>query len=157
MKKEQERLVVLNKVLVGELSKRQAAQVLGLSVRHVKRLLAGYRKEGARVLAHGNRGKKPKHALDERMKKKVAVLASSTYVGVNTQHFTELLAEREDIMLSRSSVRRILLTVGLTSPRNPDASGQNIAVEGRDGHRRVCCCRLTAVPIHRDWKEEGLI
>ena len=50
-KKEQERSVVLNKVLIEELSKRQAAEVLGLSVRQVKRLLAGYRKGGARVLA----------------------------------------------------------------------------------------------------------
>ena len=116
-KKEQERSVVLNKVLIGELSKRQAAEVLGLSVRQVKRLLAGYRKEGARVLAHGNRGKKPKHTLDDDIKKRVAALAVSTYAGVNTQHFTELLAEREDIVLSRSSVRRILLDVGLTSPR----------------------------------------
>lgn len=116
-KKEQERSVVLNKILIGVLSKRQAAEVLDLSVRQVKRLLAGYRKEGARVLTHGNRGRKPKHTLDDDIKERVAALAGSTYAGVNTQHFTELLAEREDIVLSRSSVRRILLDVGITSPR----------------------------------------
>lgn len=51
------------------------------------------------------------------MKEEVAVLAGSIYAGVNTQHFTELLAEREGIVISRSSVRRILLGVGLASPR----------------------------------------
>ena len=116
-KKEQQRLIVLNQVMAGELSKKQAAKVLGLSVRQVKRLVARYRKEGARALAHGNRGRMPKHALDEGMKEEVAVLAGTTYAGVNTQHFTELLAEREEIVISRSAVRRILLGVGLTSPR----------------------------------------
>ncbi len=44
-------------------------------------------------------------------------LARSTYVGFNTQHFTERLAEREGIYLSRSTVRRILLSGGISSPR----------------------------------------
>jgi hypothetical protein len=47
----------------------------------------------------------------------VIELAISVYAGCNTQHFTELLAEREDIRLSRSSVRRILMTQGLSGPR----------------------------------------
>ncbi len=116
-KKEQQRLMVLNQVMVGELSMNQAGEVLDLSVRQVKRLVARCRKEGTQALAHGNKGRKPKHALDESTKKKVADLAGSKYTGVNTQHFTELLAEREEIVISRSSVRRILLDVGLTSPR----------------------------------------
>ena len=36
-----------------------------LSVRHTKRLLARYRKKGARALAHGNRFRKPYNATDE--------------------------------------------------------------------------------------------
>ena len=44
-------------------------------------------------------------------------LARSTYAGCNFQHFTELLAEREDIALSRSSVRLILFGAGIRSPR----------------------------------------
>jgi len=47
----------------------------------------------------------------------VLTLARSTYAGCNNQHFTELLAEREDISLSRSSVRCILLKAGIRSPR----------------------------------------
>ena len=115
--KEQNRLIVLNQVGSGNLTVSQAAKLLALSPRHVWRLLAAYRKEGAAALAHGNRGKKPHNALDEEVKKRVQSLAESTYVGFNTQHFTEKLAEGQGIYLSRSAVRRILLSAGISSPR----------------------------------------
>ena len=38
---------MLNQVETGQLTGRGAAEVLGLSVRHVRRILAAYRKEGA--------------------------------------------------------------------------------------------------------------
>jgi len=63
-RKEQKRLMVLNQVEVGWMRGREAAEVLGLSLRHVRRILAAYRKEGAAALAHGNRGRKPHHALE---------------------------------------------------------------------------------------------
>jgi transposase len=116
-KKEQARLMVLNELQRGEITGGEAAEVLGLSLRHVKRIQAAYRKEGAQALAHGNRGKKPPNALDEGLKRQVLELAQSTYAGFNHQHFTELLAEREGITISRSSVRRILLGAGIKSPR----------------------------------------
>jgi transposase len=115
--KEQRRLMVLNQVESSKMTAKQAAEVLDLSLRHVRRILAAYRKEGAAALAHGNRGRKPHNALDESLKKWVSELAQSTYAGCNNQHFTELLAEWEGIILSRSSVRRILLEVGIRSPR----------------------------------------
>lgn len=116
-KKEQSRLMVLNQVEVGKVIAGKAAELLGLSLRHMRRILAAYRKEGAQALAHGNRGRKPYNALEGGLRKQVVELAQSTYAGCNTQHLSELLAEREDIVLSRSSVRRILLEVGIRSPR----------------------------------------
>ena len=116
-RKEQVRLVVLNQVEGGEMIGREASRVLGLSLRHVRRLLAAYREEGAAALAHGNRGRRPHNALGEGLRRQVAELAGSTYAGCNNQHLSELLAEREGITLSRSSVRRILLGVGIRSPR----------------------------------------
>lgn len=99
------------------MSRRGAAEVLGLSVQHLKRILAAYRKEAAEALAHGNRGKTPCNALDAGTKDRVVELAQSTYTGCNHQHFTELLAEREGIILSRSTVRRFLVEEGVNSPR----------------------------------------
>jgi len=116
-RKEQKRLMVLNQVGMGGMTGMESAQLLSLSLRHVRRLLAAYRREGAVALAHGNRGRKPCHALNTSLKERVLELARSTYAGCNNQHFTELLAEREGVTLSRSSVRRILLGAGIRSPR----------------------------------------
>jgi len=116
-RKEQRRLVVLNEVEKGMLTGSQAAGVLALSLRHLRRLLSAYRKKGAAALAHGNRGHKPQHSINEAVRKGVIELAKCAYAGFNTQHFTELLSEREGIVLSRSSVRRILLKAGIRSPR----------------------------------------
>ncbi len=109
--------MVLNQVEGGRMGGREAGEVLDLSLRHVRRLLAAYRKDGAQALAHGNRGRKPHNALDKVLSMKVSELAESTYAGCNNQHLSELLAERESITLSRSSVRRILLGAGIRSPR----------------------------------------
>ena len=116
-REEQRRLMVLNEVGRGRLGGRQAAEVLKLSLRQSRRLIVAYRKEGAQALAHGNRGRKPPNAIEEELRQQVLELASCKYSGFNHQHFTELLAEREDIFLSRSSVRNILLESGIRSPR----------------------------------------
>ena len=58
-RKDQKRLMVLNQVGRGVVTCREASALLHLSLRHARRLLAAYRKEGAAALAHGNRGRKP--------------------------------------------------------------------------------------------------
>ena len=115
--KEQQRLMVLNQVERGELTGEQAAELMGLGLRQVRRLLASYRKEGGAALAHGNRGRRPVHALSEEIRNQVVALAQGRYAGFNHHHLTELLAEREGLAMSRSSVWRILTAAGLRSSR----------------------------------------
>ena len=115
--REQNRLKVLNEVNLGKLKIQQAAKLMGLSLRHAKRLLAGYRKEGATALAHGNRGRLPYNAIDLAIQDQVIELARTRYTGFNQQHFSEKLDEKEGLPLSRSTVRRILLKEGIASPR----------------------------------------
>ena len=116
-RKEQQRLLVLTKVLQGELSGPEAAGAMGVSLRHERRLMAAFRQEGAAGLAHGNRGLRPAHALDEDFKRQLVSLVKDRYLGCNHQHLSELLKEREGISLSRSSVRRVMMASGLGSPR----------------------------------------
>ncbi len=115
--KEQTRIKVLNEVNLGNINGAQAAVLLHLSLRHVRRLLAAYRRGGVADLVHGNRGRAAWNAIQVQVKERVLELARLKYRGVNTQHLSELLAEREEIKLSRSSVRRIRLEGGLNSPR----------------------------------------
>lgn len=116
-KKEQKRLLVINQVEAKKISYRQASQILELSIRQVKRLIATYRGRGVRGIAHGNKDRKPGNTLPAEVKQKIFYLMQTTYAGCNTQHYTELLEEREGIKVSRSTVRRILLEAGIKSPR----------------------------------------
>ena len=115
--KEQKRIQVLAGVLEGRIKLAQASELMGVSERHAWRLLAAFRREGAAAIAHGNRGRTPQISTDPATQDRVRNLAKGTYEGFNHTHLTEVLAEREGIDLSRSTVRRILLSAGIKSHR----------------------------------------
>lgn len=115
-REELRRIEVLSRVDSGLLTALDAAKLLELSVRQVRRILAAYRKEGPAALAHGNRGRKPAHTIPVETRKRVVELAQSKYVDYNHQHLSEELA-CDGIVISRPSVRRILGEVGLKSPK----------------------------------------
>lgn len=114
---EQRRLYVLTELLAGRLTAIEAALSLDVSIRHLKRLKARYRREGIAALVHGNRGRRSWHALDPVLAERVVELARTRFVGLNHSHLADLLAEREGITLERSTVRRLLVRAGLPSPR----------------------------------------
>jgi len=116
-RKEQKRLKVLNDLEAGTTTIQKASELLGLSLRHVYRLQARYRVEGAAALAHGNRGHPPPHRTPEELQQRVLELIRSHYYDYNDCHLTEVLAEEHDIALSRSTVRRIRHAAGLRGPR----------------------------------------
>lgn len=115
--REQRRLMILNEIEGGRLKMREAAEMMVVSLRQARRLRAAYRRDGAEGLAHGNRGRRPHNALDADVAATVVGLTREKYLGVNQQHLTELLQEREGIQLSRSTVRRVLRCAGIGSPR----------------------------------------
>ena len=115
--KEQGRLKVLNSLLAEQMTVGQAAEQMGVSTRHTRRMLAAYRKEGVAALAHGHRGRRPPNATPETIRAEVLRLVSTRYVGTNHTHLSELLGEREGIDIDRSTLRRILVSAGFNSPR----------------------------------------
>ena len=115
--KEQKRAMILTGVVEGRLTAGEAAELMSLSCRQERRLRHAFLRDGPTALVHGNRGRRPVHTLDERLRERVAALAENVYTGCNDKHLSELLAEREGIALSRSSVRRILRAAGRRSPQ----------------------------------------
>lgn len=113
----QQRLVVLNALERGELVMAEAATLVGLSVRQLRRIRRAYRRRGAKALVHGNRGRPSPRRVSTAIRDRVIRFARTAYAGVNHRHLTELLAEREDLVLSHPTVHRILRAVGLRSPR----------------------------------------
>ena len=114
---EQTRLEVLNRVVAHQLDVGRASELLGVSERHGWRILAAYKENGAAALAHGNRGRASTNAISLETRERVIGLAATRYAGVNHTHLSELLAEREGIVLARTTVRAILTKAGIGSPR----------------------------------------
>ena len=116
-KKELVRVYVIKSLIEDKMTSRDAAEVLSLSERQIKRLKAGVKKDGEVFVIHKNRGRKPKHTIPGEIREKIVFLARNKYKGVNYTHLAELLEERESITISQSSVSRILKAKGIKSPR----------------------------------------
>ena len=115
--KEQSRLQVLNSLAAEHMTLDQAATLMGVTTRHTRRMLTAYREEGAAAVAHGHRGRKPPNATPDAVVADVIRLARTKYAGANHTHFSELLSERDGIDIGRTTLRRILVNAGLSSPR----------------------------------------
>jgi len=114
---DQRRTWVLTKVLAGELTVAEAAELLGLSERSVYRPRARLERMGPAGLVHGNRGRVSPRRLDGTTRRRILELAEGRYAGLNDSHLAELLAEREGIVIGRSSLRRLLRGAGRSAPR----------------------------------------
>jgi len=95
----------------------EAAQSLGLSLRHVRRLLARLRREGRGALVHGNRGRPSSRRLPATTREQILTLARGKYAGLNTTHLTEVLHATEGLCVSRVTVHRVLQAAGVARPR----------------------------------------
>lgn len=115
--RDQQRALIVTEVVAGALTISEAAIVLGLSERQVWRLRTRFLSEGLGAVVHGNRGRPSPRRVDDALRGRVEALARGRYDGANDCHLTELLEERESITLGRTTVRRILRTAGLASPR----------------------------------------
>ena len=115
--KDQARLQVLNSLMAEHMTLDQAATLMGVSERHTRRILAAYREDGAAAVANGHRGRRPPNATPEGVVADVVHLARTRYAGANHTHLSELLGERDGIDIGRTTLRRILVNAGLSSPR----------------------------------------
>jgi transposase len=115
--KELQRVVVIRDCEKGRLACARAAELLGLSVRQVKRLKKRLREEGEAALAHASRGRPSPRRTPEPVRRRILHLARTRYAGFNDHHLAEKLTEREGFTLSRETVRRLLRAAGLGSPR----------------------------------------
>lgn len=148
--KEARRLSVLENVLAGKLSVPAAAELLGLSERHIKRLKRGMQQYGAAFLAHKNRGRKPKHTIPDATRRQVVELALTRYRGASCQHMAELLAEHEGLHLSAKTISRILRAAGVPIAHTHRAPRRHRC---RDRHTQEgLLVQMDASPYH--WLED---
>jgi transposase len=115
--KELQRIKVVENAVEGRLSVSEAAELLQLSDRQVKRLKQNYDSADPAWVHHGNQGRPPVHAIPEDVRNRVIEFARGKYTGFNDSHLHEKLIQAEGLALSRPSVRRILREAGIRSPQ----------------------------------------
>lgn len=125
--KEKEKYEVIKKLVETNGSKERARIKLRLkSTRQINRLIAGYKEYGKEFFVHGNRGRKPKHALTLELKDDIENLYITKYFDCTYTQFTEYLANNENIFLSIAEVGQILRERYIVSPRTHRTTRKNI-------------------------------
>src|SRR5215470_11228080 len=115
-RKEAPRPGLVRAALTGQISNRQGARALGLTLRHFQRLKQRVRTAGVRGLVHQGRGR-PSPRRAEARRRLVGHLMPTTYAGFNDCPLTEKLREREGLAVSREFVRRVRVALGLVAQR----------------------------------------
>lgn len=115
--RELHRVHVVRLTMEGRESVGEGAKLLGISARQMKRLRRKMREGGVGQLVHGNRGKAAWNKTRLPRLRKVIELARGRYQGLNDTHLSEKLKEKEQINLSRPTVRRALRAAGLAAVR----------------------------------------
>ena len=146
---EMKRLYVVQQVEERQMTGNQGAELLGLSLRQMRRIIAKYLEEGAPGLVHGNRGRAPNNRIDETVRAKIIELGEGEYQDYNDSHFTEELNEEYGLEISRSTVRRIRRQAGQKSPRKRRAPRHRRRRERKEQAGML----LQTDGSHHDWLE----
>jgi transposase len=111
-KEERLRKCIVERVTSGELLQVEAAVLLGVSARQMKRICRRYRLEGDEGLVHGNRGRRSRRSAPEALREQVVARYEEIYEGIGPTLAAEKLAE-EGLVIDHETLRRWLMAKGL--------------------------------------------
>jgi hypothetical protein len=115
---ERDRLVSLKKAQKKLITQKQAAEKLGVTERHVRRLLHELKRRGDKVVAHGLRGLPSNRRINaDTEQKAVAILSEPVYRGFRPTLAAEYLAQKHAIEVSRETVRQWMIRAKLWQAR----------------------------------------
>lgn len=110
--RELKRLHVIHNVLERELKQAEAAEVLSLSDRQIRRLIKHVREEGDRGVIHKSRGKPSNSSLPKKIKDKAIELYRKKYEGFGPTLASEKLLELDGLRVNDETLRRWLTGSG---------------------------------------------
>ena len=106
------RLHVIEKVLEGGLKQVEAAEILSLSSRHIRRVVKRVKQEGQRGIVHRSRGRPSNRKIADQLKDKVIKLYRGRYKDFGPTLASEKLLERDGVSISDETLRRWLIEAG---------------------------------------------
>ncbi len=116
-KREVDRAEVLAKLDDGRLDAPSAAKMIGVSERHVFRLLRTFRKGGASSLSHQHRGRRSNNRISDSLREDVLSAIREDYVGFGPTEIAKELLDQKGIKLSRETLRSWMTEAGLWLPK----------------------------------------
>jgi len=120
---------IIKKLVDTNGNKQSACLKIGCSLRHINRLIAGYKASGKTFFTHGNHGRKPATVLPVDTKQLVLDLYRTKYYDANLTHYCELLEEYENINVSVSTINSILRKEFILSPKANHSSRKTVKKE----------------------------
>jgi transposase len=115
---ERDRLVALKKAKKKLITQKQAAEELGITERHVRRLLRALRRRGDKAVVHALRGLPSNRKIDANTEQEaVAILSRPVYRGFGPTLASEYLAKKHGIEVSRETVRQWMIEAKLWRAR----------------------------------------
>ena len=109
---ELKRLHVIQKVLEGGIKQVEAAEILSLSSRHIRRVVKRIKQEGHRGIVHRSRGRPSNRKIPDELKEKVIKLYRASYKGFGPTLASEKLLERDGVSISDETLRGWLIEAG---------------------------------------------
>lgn len=113
---ENQKYEIIKKLVETNGNKKTAALKIGCTLRNIDRLIKGYKEKGKAFFIHGNRGRQPAITIPEDTKKLILDFYLTKYSDCNLTHFSELLKEKESIIVSVSTITSILRKEFILSP-----------------------------------------
>ena len=68
---ESKKYETIKRLVDNDGNKQRAALELGCTIRHINRMIRGYKQNGKEFFVHGNKGRKPAHTLEDDIKQNV--------------------------------------------------------------------------------------
>lgn len=112
------RIAVLDKLKEKTMKQGKAAELLGVTVRQVRRLLSRYKRDGARGVIHKLRGLPGNHQADEKILDTALGIVHSKYSDFSITMAHEKLAKYHGFPYSHETLRVAMIAVGMWKPRN---------------------------------------
>lgn len=113
MSYEEKRQEVIALVKAKVLAQSEAATILGIGIRQVKRLCRALREQGSTGLISKKQGRPATNRVPDEIKQQVITHAQSKYVDFGPTFMAEKLKELDNIDLSKETIRKILIDAGL--------------------------------------------
>jgi transposase len=104
------RLAVIHKAIDKRVTQVEAAGILDLSDRQIRRIMTRVQEDGDKGIIHASRGQPSHNVTDLKIKKRAINLCKITYEGFGPTLASEKLLERDKIEISRETLRQWLKT-----------------------------------------------